>query len=679
MVKRFSTQRDVLSNILDAYQVYDAGGGENKITIERLQVHLGQPSGVSLALGRVHALSTVRRRPPLYLSPPRPPALVNRSTELQTLNKTVSDFKVADLNGPDGAGKSSLAAALIHDLDLDLFPDGVVFVTGRIQYQDLLQALFESFYESSTPVKITPHQAHTYLYNLRALVILDDVGLGPKQIDPILDALGNAAVLIVSPERTAPGRGNAISLKGLPRQQALELFERALKKKPPPSERSIIEQICTLLNNMPLPITCVAAQAAQSQDSLTKLLTDLRERKFWAGPGGDLSIGPSLEQIVLSLDEVDRRIMTLIAAFYGPSASPEVLRALTNLSAADFRERTERLQRLGLLHILAPRSRRKSNQRLALAPAYRQAVRTWLVDDKTRLEIVNYYTTRLNRGDELPGDELPGLLGAIQDCASNGWLTPLKPLVRAADHGLAWLGWWAEWQHVLDLTRRAAQAGGDRALEAWAMHQMGSLLGALGVFERALHLLRSTLNMRQALGDEAGAALSAHNLQVLEQLLPAPVEQEPSATPHEPKTDETAPPQQETDAPPPQTRVGWRVRLRRIVLATLAALVILTIGSFGLWYALRSDEEAELSAYWKFGDAWNALDNETWTQQIIIVAAGGDGDYVYSVKGQTVDEMFAILLPFCDGSQGMIQVQSGDGQTVQIEYEFDSPFCRGLE
>jgi len=187
------------------------------------------------------------------------------------------------------------------------------------------------------------------------------------------------------------------------------------------------------------------------------------------------------------------------------------------------------------------------------------------------------------------------------------------------------------------------------------------------------------LNMRQALGDEAGAALSAHNLQVLEQLQPAPVEQEPSVTPLEPKTDETAPPQQETDTPPPQTRVGWRVRLRRIVLATLAALVILTIGAFGLWYALWSDEEAELSAYWKFGDAWNALDNETWTQQIIVVAAGGDGDYVYSVKGQTVDEMFAILLPFCDGSQGMIQVQSGDGQTVQIEYEFDSPFCRGLE
>ena len=70
---------------------------------------------------------------------------------------------------------------------------------------------------------------------------------------------------------------------------------------------------------------------------------------------------------------------------------------------------------------------------------------------------------------------------------------------------------------MLDLTRRAAQADGDRALEAWAMHQLGSLLGALGVFERALHLLRTALSVRQALGDEVGAALSAQNLQVLEQ------------------------------------------------------------------------------------------------------------------------------------------------------------------
>lgn len=685
MAKRFSTQWDVLGNLLGACELYDATGDveESKITIERLEVHLGRPSGVSLTLGRVHALSTVRRRRPLYLSPPHPATLVNRSAELETLRKTVSDLKVADLNGPDGAGKSTLAAALAHDLDPDLFPDGVVFVVGQIRHQDLLQALFESFYESSAPVKITSQQAHTYLYNLKALVILDDVGLGPKQIDPILDALGNAAVLIASPERTAPGRGNAISLRGLPRPEAAALFEKVLGKRPTPDDHPIIEQICTLLNDMPLPISCVAAQAAQSQDSLTKLLTELRERKLWAGPGGDPSIGPSLEQIVLGMDGFERQILTLIATFAGSSVSQDALRTLTQLSGADFQKRAERLQQLGVLRILRSGSRQKSYPRLALVPAYRQAVRTWLVDDKARLEIVNYYTTRLNRGDRLPGDELPGLLGAIEDCAHNGWLTPLRSLVQATDRGLAWLGWWAEWQHVLDLTRRVAQAGGDRALEAWAMHQLGSLLGALGSFERALHLLRTALNIRQVLGDEAGAALSAHNLQILEHLLPEPVEEQPPERPA-PAPDATlqeqalAVTQEEIAALPSPTGIGWAARLKRIGLVTLTALVVLAIGAFALWFVLGGgkSEGPELTASWEFGDAWNALDNESWTQQIVIIAQGGDGNYDYFVNGEPVQEVFAVVLPLCDGARGTIQVQSGDGQTAQVEYEFDSPFCR---
>jgi hypothetical protein len=316
-------------------------------------------------------------------------------------------------------------------------------------------------------------------------------------------------------------------------------------------------------------------------------------------------------------------------------------------------------------------------------------VQTWLVDDTIRLEVVNYYATCLNRGDRLPGEELPGLLGAIESCVSNGWLTQLKPLVAAVDRTLIGLGWWAEEQHVLDLTRRAAQAGGDRALEAWATHQLGSLLGALGVFERALHLLRTALNVRQALGDEAGAALSAQNLQVLEQLAPVAEPVPEQATPG-PARRVTGPladqapvtPQEEDDEPAPSTGIGWGRRLKRIGLAALAVLVLLALGALAVRFVLRDgesevvEEASGLSVSWEFVDAWNALDNETWTQQISIVATGGDGEYSYFVNGQQVTEVFAMVLPLCDGAWGTIEVQSGDGLTGQVEYAFDSPFCR---
>ncbi len=666
------TQQDLLSNLLAAREIHAGNDvAQARIAIERLEVHLGQPAGVGLTLGRVHALSSVRRRRPLYLLPPRPPRMVDRAAELQTLSQTLYEFHTADLHGPDGLGKSALAAALVHALNLDHFPDGVVYVSSQIPYQDLLQALFEGFYESDRPIKITAQHAPTYLHNLRALVILDDVGLGPQQVDPILDALGNAAVLIVGAERTAVGRGHALALKGLPRPEAVTLFAGELGRALTSDEHPVVEQICATLNDAPLPISCVAAHAAQGKQPLTKLLTDLQERKPWAGPGGDPAVGPSLERLVLALDATDRQLLTLVAAFAGPSASGEALRTLLNLPADLFKRHVERLQGLGLLHAVGP------DQRLALPPAYCRAVRAWLVDDGARRAIVNYYVTKLGHGDRLPGNELPGLLGAIHDCASDGWLDALKPLVLAADRSLGWLGWWAEWQGVLDLTRRAAQAEGDRPLEAWATHQLGSSLGALGHFERALHLLRTALGMREAMDDKVGAALSAGNLEVLSRLLPAPAElQAPESLAPAPPAEATHQP-----LPAPLPRAGRRVRLK-VALALLAALIVLVTSVAGWRLVLRGDagqnavNALEPAVSWEFGDAWNSSDNESWTQQVIIVVEGSDGDYRYFVDGEPSGQMFEVTLPLCDGARGVIQVESRSGQTAQVEYEFDSPFCR---
>ena len=688
MAKHFSNEQDVLGNLLAACELQAGEDAEQeKNIIERLQVQLGGPSGVRLSPGRVHALSTVRRRRPLYLLPPRPPVRLNRSQELEGLYDTISNYGVAELNGPDGVGKSTLAAALVHTLDLDRFPDGVVYVTGRVQSQDLLQALFDCFYESDNPVKITPQQAPTYLYNLRALVILDEVGLGPQQLDPVLDALGHAAVLVVGSERTALGRGQPFALKGLPREEAVALFAAGLGRSPSADEYPIIEQVCGLLNDMPLPISCLTAQAAGGQGALTALSNNLVGYKPWAGPGGDLSVGPSLEQLVLTLDETDRQLLTLTAAFIGPSASSEALITLTGLPAKDFQKHVKNLQELGLIDVVELKSRRRAAPRLTLAPAYHQAIRTWLVDDTTRLDIVDYYATRLSRGDRLEGTELPNLLGAIQDCAHHGLIASLKPLVSAANQSLAWLGWWAGWQHVLDLTRRAAQAAGDRALEAWATHQLGSRLGALGVAsgprganrERTLHLLQTALDMRQALEDEEGAALSAHNLELLDRLLPAPIKPVAAAQPPPEARQEPGPEGTlaEAPAPPPRARRSTRSVVR---LALLGALIVLVVGALGLRFALQNggngDGEAELTVSWEFGDAWNANDNQSWSQQVLIVAEGGAGEYRYFADGEPVGEMFTLTLPICDGARGVIEVQSGDEQAAQVEYEFDPPFCR---
>jgi hypothetical protein len=112
---------------------------------------------------------------------------------------------------------------------------------------------------------------------------------------------------------------------------------------------------------------------------------------------------------------------------------------------------------------------------------------------------------------------------------------------------------------------------------------------------------------------------------------------------------------------------------------TLVALAVLAAGALAAWRVWGDDpgdDVPPLAVHWEFGDAWNAYDNETWTQQIRIVAEGGEGDYTYRVNGEPSSAMFEVTLPLCEGASGLIEAESDDGQTDQVDYAFDSPFCR---
>jgi hypothetical protein len=273
----------------------------------------------------------------------------------------------------------------------------------------------------------------------------------------------------------------------------------------------------------------------------------------------------------------------------------------------------------------------------------------------------------------------------LEDCWQQGWLDRFKPIASAADRALGGLRWWAEWQHVLDLTRRVAQSLGDRSQEAWAMHQLGTLLGVAGEFDRSTHLLRTAKGMREALGDTAGAELTSRNLSVIEGLAPAvPLDVAPVTLAPEPVeiegVIEEAPPEFQR-VEPEQAPLPPRVSRRRLVMMTaaIAALVVLLAGAVAIVVVAgiggTGGESSNLAVSWEFGDAWNALDNTQWTQQIIIVVDDGDDDLTYFVDGEPSGPTFERVLPLCDGDRGTISVESSDGRSGTVEFAFDSPYC----
>jgi hypothetical protein len=188
--------------------------------------------------------------------------------------------------------------------------------------------------------------------------------------------------------------------------------------------------------------------------------------------------------------------------------------------------------------------------------------------------------------------------------------------------------------------------------------------------------------MRQALGDDAGAAQSAQNLELLQQLAPAPVEEStlPSTEQIKSQEEPVEPTPEDEEVTEPEPISTPRRSGAKIGIALLTALALVAIGAFALWYAEGlgpgEEQKPDFAVSWEFGDAWNALDGETWTQQIRIVVEGANGDFDYFLDGKPTDELFQVVLPICKGSQGTVQVKAGDGQSAEVAFEFDSPYCR---
>ena len=108
-------------------------------------------------------------------------------------------------------------------------------------------------------------------------------------------------------------------------------------------------------------------------------------------------------------------------------------------------------------------------------------------------------------------DALIGLLGRLD---REGRHEDALRLARALLALLALLGRWVALVQSLRLALRAARTIGDRAQEAWAHHEIGTFSLAGGDQEGAVTHLEAALRIRQELGDETGAQVTASNLAV---------------------------------------------------------------------------------------------------------------------------------------------------------------------
>jgi tetratricopeptide (TPR) repeat protein len=112
-------------------------------------------------------------------------------------------------------------------------------------------------------------------------------------------------------------------------------------------------------------------------------------------------------------------------------------------------------------------------------------------------------------------NELDSLFALLQRLDAQKRFDKELRLARALSKLLAVAERWLELVRTLEHALAAARATKDRAAEAWASHELGTLRLAVGQLRAADALLTEALATREALGDRRGAAATSRNLTVL--------------------------------------------------------------------------------------------------------------------------------------------------------------------
>jgi hypothetical protein len=99
---------------------------------------------------------------------------------------------------------------------------------------------------------------------------------------------------------------------------------------------------------------------------------------------------------------------------------------------------------------------------------------------------------------------------------------------QALEPGLILGRRWGAWAELLYQIMTAAKVLGDKNVEAWVFHQLGSRAMCLGQDDEARRLLTLALHLRKEINDQEGLQITQHNLNVLR---PIPV---PPNVPHAP-------------------------------------------------------------------------------------------------------------------------------------------------
>jgi hypothetical protein len=430
----------------------------------------------------------------------RVPAIVGRRSELASITEVLGPSAPVELYGPAGIGKTALLKVVIGSHSEQAPHASVVYHSAIGEPpSDTLQFLFDAFYECGVPFKPTDAQLRIALAVVHGLVVIDDVAWKRNELSTVLDAVPLVTALCASMQQCLWGTGVAIAVAGLSGDDAVALLSRDMGRPLVDEEGVAAQSMTAAIGGEPLAVLQLASLVRTVGRSLSRIADELPST---APLGQEIA-----RRLSSSLSDDERLVLMALEAAGGAALTAKHLATLTGLPAVQ-----PCIDALIALRLAQQHSPRYSATR-AQSPgaAALRATAACLEECGDDVEQVV----------ELSGAIVLSIRSAI---ASGNWEGVLS-LSRRAESGLIVGRRWGAWAEVLEAQLSAAKALGRPHAEAWALHQLGTRALCLEDLNGADSLLAQALEMRRALGDEPGAAATAHNLELVRgPALPSPPE-----------------------------------------------------------------------------------------------------------------------------------------------------------
>jgi hypothetical protein len=322
--------------------------------------------------------------------------------------------------------------------------------------------------------------------------------------------------LFASLERQLWGEGRAVELGGLPLNEAVALVAQELGHSLSPVERSDAEKLCIALEGHPLRILQAVAIAREEKLSLAAIVQRVQS---------PAATGTWTKEILLSLTEPQKLILTLFAALGANVAlKAEHIAKITELP--EVKPALEALLRRNLIQandevideVIDKRYNLTSNLIKELEQEKWNST-PWM--ERTTSFFTKWVQQHCGTPEQLL-QERDTILRVLEEAVGAGHWSIVLHLGRTVQGILALSGQWGAWDLVLKWMLLAARAMGDRAAEAFVLHQLGTRSLCLNEVANAQSYLTEALEIREVLNDQAGIEVTRHNLNFLVEPPPLP-------------------------------------------------------------------------------------------------------------------------------------------------------------